>query len=93
MFQFSTFRNERPIGTLLDYPQRHVISTAEYPRMGDSGVFAADARLELIEGEIVEMAPIGSWHAGAVNILNYIDLGRNVAIAGNANSKILINSR
>jgi Uma2 family endonuclease len=38
--------------------------------MGESGVFAPDARLELVEGEIVEIAPIGSQHAGAVNILN-----------------------
>jgi Uma2 family endonuclease len=35
-------------------------------------VFAEGARLELIEGEIVEMAPIGSRHAGAVKILNQI---------------------
>jgi len=38
--------------------------------MGEAGVFAPDARLELIEGEIVEMAPIGSPHAGMVNTLN-----------------------
>jgi len=37
--------------------------------MGDFGVFAPEARLELIEGEIVEMAPIGSPHAGTVKIL------------------------
>jgi len=37
--------------------------------MGETGVFAPEARLELIEGEIVEMAPIGSAHAGAVNLL------------------------
>ena len=40
--------------------------------MGDAGVFAPDARLELIEGEIVEMAPIGSRHAGAVNVLTQL---------------------
>ena len=38
--------------------------------MAEAGVFAPDARLELIEGEIVEMAPIGSRHAGAVKTLN-----------------------
>lgn len=37
--------------------------------MGEKGIFPPDARLELIEGEIVEMAPIGSPHAGRVNIL------------------------
>jgi len=38
--------------------------------MGEGGVFAPEARLELIEGEILEMAPIGSPHAGTVRILN-----------------------
>ena len=37
--------------------------------MANACVFDPDARLELIEGEIVEMAPIGSRHAGTVNIL------------------------
>lgn len=40
--------------------------------MAEAGVFAPDARLELLEGEIVEKAPIGSRHAGAVNALNRI---------------------
>jgi Uma2 family endonuclease len=52
------------------YPQRHAVSAQEYLRMGEAGVFAPDVRLELIEGEIVEMAPIGSRHAAAVTILN-----------------------
>jgi Uma2 family endonuclease len=38
--------------------------------MGEAGVFGPEARLELIDGEIVEMTPIGSPHAGAVNALN-----------------------
>ena len=37
--------------------------------MGEGTVFAPDARLELIEGEIIEMAPIGPPHAGTVAIL------------------------
>jgi Uma2 family endonuclease len=51
------------------HPQRHAVSAQEYLRMGEANVFAPDARLELIEGEIVERAPIGSRHAGAVNVL------------------------
>ena len=58
------------MSAVLEYPQRHAVSAEEYLRMGESGVFAPEARLELIEGEIVEMAPIGSPHAGMVNILN-----------------------
>lgn len=57
------------MSAVLEYPQRHAISAEEYLRMAEAGVFAPDARLELIEGEIVEMAPIGSPHAGTVNIL------------------------
>lgn len=37
--------------------------------MGEAHVFAPDARLELMDGEIVEMAPIGSAHASVVGTL------------------------
>ena len=52
-----------------EYPHRHAISASEYVRMGEAGVFAPDVHLELIEGEIIEMAPIGSPHAAVVNVL------------------------
>ena len=45
-------------------------STADYYRMWEIGLFAPDARVELIEGEIIDMAPIGSAHCGAVGWLN-----------------------
>ncbi len=54
------------MSAILEYPQKHPISAEEYLRMGEAGVFAPEARLELIEGEIIEMAPIGSPHAGCV---------------------------
>jgi Uma2 family endonuclease len=38
--------------------------------MARGGVFAEDDRLELIEGEVIEMGPIGKQHAGCVNRLN-----------------------
>ena len=38
--------------------------------MGEAGIFRQDARLELIEGEIIEMSPIGSPHAACVNFLS-----------------------
>ncbi len=60
------------MSAVLEYPQRHAISAEEYLRMGEGGVFAPEARLELIEGEIVEMAPIGSPHAGMVNTLVWL---------------------
>lgn len=58
------------MSAVLDRPPRHLIQTDEYLRMAEAGVFAPDARLELIEGEILEMAPIGSPHAAAVRLLN-----------------------
>lgn len=58
------------MSAILEHPQRHPISADEYLRMGEAGVFAPEVRLELIEGEIVEKAPIGSPHAGMVNLLN-----------------------
>ncbi len=49
---------------------RYCFTVAEFERMGEAGVFTKDARLELIEGEIIEMSPIGSRHAACVNFLS-----------------------
>ena len=50
-------------------PQRHRFSVADFYALGDVGILAPDARVELIEGEVIDMAPIGSPHAGIVNVL------------------------
>lgn len=42
----------------------------DYYRMAAAGVFRPEDRVELIEGEIVEMSPIGSAHAACVKRLN-----------------------
>jgi Uma2 family endonuclease len=49
---------------------KHWISVDEYERMGRAGIFGDDARLELLEGEIYEMSPIGSPHAACVKYFN-----------------------
>lgn len=50
-------------------PRRH-FTVADYHRMGEAGILGEDERVELIEGEIIEMTPIGSPHGGRVNQLN-----------------------
>lgn len=51
---------------------KHHFSVSEYERMGETGIFAPDARVELIEGEIIEMSPIGSRHAACVDLITEI---------------------
>jgi Uma2 family endonuclease len=53
-----------------DQPRRHAITVDEYMRMGQAQVFGHQARLELMDGEIVEMPPIGSAHAAVVCTLD-----------------------
>jgi Uma2 family endonuclease len=55
---------------------RRRFSVDDYYRMAAAGIFSEDDRVELIEGEIVEMAPIGSRHAAQVDKLNWIFLRR-----------------
>jgi Uma2 family endonuclease len=48
---------------------RHRLTVRDYYRMGEAGIFAPEARVELIEGEIIDMAPIGTRHGAAVKRL------------------------
>jgi Uma2 family endonuclease len=57
---------------------RRKFTIEEYHRMAEAGILHEDDRVELIEGEIVEMSPIGSRHAACVNRLNAL-MGRQVA--------------
>jgi Uma2 family endonuclease len=47
----------------------HRFTVADFLRMEKSGLFHPEARVELIEGEIIDMAPIGPPHAGTVMFL------------------------
>ena len=48
---------------------RRRFTVEEYHRMVHAGIFQEDDRIELLEGEVVEMTPIGSRHSGCVNRL------------------------
>jgi len=49
--------------------QRRLFTVQEYHLMSEAGVFGEDDRVELIEGEIIEMAAIGTRHASCVRRL------------------------
>lgn len=49
---------------------RRQFSVEAYHRMARAGVFGPDERVELIEGEIVDMSPIGREHAACVTWLD-----------------------
>src|SRR5260370_41478719 len=52
--------------------KRRRFSVKEYHRLIEVGVLTKDDRVELLEGEIVEMTPIGERHAGTVNRLTHL---------------------
>ena len=49
---------------------RYRFTVDEFARMGGAGIFTEDDRVELLDGEIVAMTPIGALHAGVVSRLN-----------------------
>jgi len=59
------------VGVLSRYPAapRRLLTVDEYHRMGEAGILTEDDRVELIEGELVAMAPVGSEHIAATNAL------------------------
>jgi Uma2 family endonuclease len=49
---------------------KKLFTVDEYYRMADAGILKHDDRVELIDGEIIKMSPIGNRHLGCVNGTN-----------------------
>ena len=52
--------------------KRRRFTVHDYYAMADAGILHEDDRVELIEGEIIEMAAIGSRHAACVDRLTAV---------------------
>jgi Uma2 family endonuclease len=52
-----------------DLYRKHRLTVHDFHRMGEAGILSINSRMELIEGEITDMAPIGSRHAAIVKQL------------------------
>lgn len=57
--------------TVASAPRKRRFTVAEYYRMAEVGILRPEERVELIEGEIIVMPPIGPEHSGEVNRLNH----------------------
>ena len=58
----------------MSLPAKHLFSTREWRRFAETGFFAPGYRAELIEGEIIDMLPIGPDHSSCVDWLhNYFN--------------------
>jgi len=67
-------------------PTKHLTTLDEWRRLGEANIFPPESRLELFNGEILEMAPIGFNHAGhVIRLLNFF-----APLVGN---KALINAQ
>jgi Uma2 family endonuclease len=55
-----------------EWPRPHQITADEYHRMAELDLLAPDARVELIEGEIIDMALIGVDHSSVVMQLTHL---------------------
>jgi len=53
-------------------PTKHLTHLDEWRRLGEANIFPPGSRVELIHGEILDMAPIGFNHAGhVIRLLNF----------------------
>jgi Uma2 family endonuclease len=68
-------------------PPPRPITVDEYYDMGRTGLLEPDARVELIEGEVVHMPPMGSRHGSIVEFLDHL-LDRAIADRARVRSQL-----
>jgi Uma2 family endonuclease len=59
----------------------HKYTAEEYQEMGKAGILTPNDRVELIDGEIVQMPPIGSSHQETVDTVNEMFVSRFAPVA------------
>jgi Uma2 family endonuclease len=65
-----------PLHTIDLSARRRRLTVAEYHKMGEAGILDEDSRVELIEGELIQMAPIGTPHASTIDHLTRLIVKR-----------------
>src|SRR5437764_14343293 len=56
-----------PRGLMETEVTKKLFTVAEYYQMANAGILGPEDRVELIEGEIIQMSPIGIRHASCVS--------------------------
>jgi len=64
---------------------RHRLTVKDYHRLGEAGILGEDDRVELLEGQLVDMSPIGPRHALAIDALTELLV---MAVAGRASVRV-----
>jgi len=71
--------------TTENFYKKHLTNLDEWKRLGEANIFPPGSRVELINGEIIDMAPIGSHHAShlkrLINIFSGLTQGSAIIAA------------
>jgi Uma2 family endonuclease len=68
-------------GNIKTWPHRHRFTAEEYNWMAEIGLLNGEPAVELIEGEIIHMAPMGTQHG---NVVQRLHTTLKAALAGRA---------